>query len=329
MLELDYDGEEEDDNLVGRAINHPVGNVTQALLHWWYRNDLENEKGLADEPKRRFTQFCDTKIQKFRHGRVSLAAHIISLFRVDREWAIQFMLPLFEWGNSEVEARSAWEGFLWSPRLYRPLMELLKPAFLDTVNHYAQLGRHRKQYASLLTFVGLDPGDIFRNPELASATQALPQSALEYAAETFFRAVDSAGDQRADYWKNRATPYLKSIWPKTPDLVSETVSENFGRACVAARDAFPEALGLVSPWLQHLQYPDRIAHALHKAELDTRFPEPALELLHRNFSDGAQGPFPDLVTCLNAIQAAQSELEDDHRFQRLLKISRANGADLN
>ena len=60
-----------------------------------------------------------------------------------------------------MEARSAWEGFLWSPRLYRPLMEVLKPAFLDTANHYAQLGRHREQYASLLTFVGLDAADVF------------------------------------------------------------------------------------------------------------------------------------------------------------------------
>ena len=72
-----------------------------------------------------------------------LAAHVISLFQVDRDWAMQFLLPLFEWDYAEVEARSAWEGFLWSPRPYRPLMEVLKPAFLDTANHYAQLGRHR------------------------------------------------------------------------------------------------------------------------------------------------------------------------------------------
>ena len=120
VLALDYDVDDEvDDDLVGHAISHPVGNVAEALLHWWYRNDLEDGQGLADEPKRRFTQLCDTQVPKFRHGRVLLAAHVISLFRVDRGWTIQFMLPLFAWENSEVEARSAWEGFLWSPRLYR------------------------------------------------------------------------------------------------------------------------------------------------------------------------------------------------------------------
>ena len=328
VLGLDYEVGEEDDDIVGRAINHPVGHVTMALLDWWYRNDLKDEQGLTDEPRRRFTQLCDTGTPKFRHGRLLLAAHVISLFRVDRKWATQFVIPLFQWGTSEVEARSAWEGFLWSPRLYRPLMEILKPAFLDTANHYALLGRHSNQYASLLTFVALDLGDNFRNPELAVSVQALPQRALDHAADTLFRAVDSAGDQRAEYWRNRAAPYLKSIWPKTPDVISETVSESFGRACIAAGDAFPDALGQVRSWLRWQRFPDPIARALNKAELDTRFPGPALEMLHRVVADDARGLMRGLAACLKAIRAASSELEYDHRFQRLLEILRANGEGL-
>ena len=130
VLDLDYDIEDVDDDFVGRAINHPVGLVTQALLHWWYRQNLGDGQGLADNLKRWFTWLCDTEIQSFRHGRLLLAAHVISLFQVDREWTRQFILPLFEWRNSEMEACSAWEGFLWSPRLYDPLMEELKPTFL-------------------------------------------------------------------------------------------------------------------------------------------------------------------------------------------------------
>ena len=328
MLALDYDVEDENEDIVGRAINHPVGHVTEALLQWWYRKDLQDEQRLADEPRRRFSQLCETETAKFRHGRVLLATHVISLFRVDREWTAQFMLPLFEWENSEAEARSAWEGFLWSPRLHRPLMEVLKLGFLDTANHYAQLGRHRDQYASLLTFIGLDPADLFRTSELALAMQALPQRALDHAADTFFRAVDSAGDQRAEYWRNRAAPFLRSIWPKTPNVTSTTVSESFARACIAASDAFPDALGQVSAWLRPLQFPDQIARNLHKAGQDDRFPERALELLHRIVADDARGFFRDLPTCLNAIRASQPELKGDHRFQRLLDILRANGVEL-
>src|SRR5690606_1994990 len=132
---------------VMRAINHPVGKVTEALLRWWYRGSLDRGQGLPATPKPTFIELCDTPIETLRHGRVLLAANVIALFRVDREWATQHLLPLFDWRRSEAEARAAWEGFLWSPRLYRPFMEVLKPAFLDTAHHYAALGKHRGQYA--------------------------------------------------------------------------------------------------------------------------------------------------------------------------------------
>lgn len=328
LLAVDYDVDEVDEDLVGHAINHPVGQVTEALLRWWYRGNLADEQGLADELRHRFGQLCDTETAKFRDGRVLLAGHAISLFRVDREWSIQYMLPLFEWERSPVEAQAAWEGFLWSPRVYPPLMEVLGPAFLDTANHYAQLGRHREHYASLLTFVALDPRGVFAKPDLARATRALPQAALEHTTETLFRAVDSAGDQRADYWRNRVGPYLRTIWPKTPDVNSEEVAEGLARACVAAGDAFPEGFQQVRAWLRPLQYPERVAHSLHEAQLDTRFPESALELLHRIVGDEARGWFRDLTACLAAVRAARQDLEDDARFRRLVDILRANGAEL-
>ena len=204
----------------------------------------------------------------------------------------------------------------------------LGPAFLDTANHYAQLGRYREQYASLLTFVALDPRGAFTKLELARATRALPQAALEHTADTLFGAVDSAGDQRADYWRNRVGPYLRSIWPKTPDVNSEEVAEGLARACVAAGDAFPEGFRQVRAWLRPLHYPEHVAHALHEAQLDRRFPEPALGLLHRIVGDEVRGWFRDLTACLTAIRAARQDLEGDHRFRWLVDILRANGAEL-
>ena len=140
--------------------------------------------------------------------------------------------------------------------------------------------------------------------------------------------MDSAGEQRADYWRNRAAPYLKSIWPKTPDAISEAVVENLGRAGIAAGEAFPEAAGQIRAWLRPVHFPGRVARALHQARLDARCPEAALDLLHRIVSDETARYFGELAACLTVIRASELELEGDHRFQRLLEILRANGGDL-
>ena len=325
ILAQDHQDGVDTDDPVGRAINHPVGHVTEALLRWWYRRSLEDGQGLPEELKPTFTELCDSRIDKYRHGRVLLAAHVIALFRVDGDWARRHLLPLFVWQRSEAEARAAWEGFLWSPRLYRPLMEMLKPAFLDTARHYTALGNHDGQYASILTFAALDPGDTFTTSELAAATRALPPDGLHDAAQALVRALEGAGDQRADYWSNRVTPYLHSIWPKTRDNVSPAIAESLGRLCVAAQDAFPEALTLLRAWLQPPAHPDYLVHLLHEAGLCGKFPEQALDFLSLVIGDQAQWAPTDLGACLEALRTTAPALETDPRYEDLVTYLRQRG----
>ncbi|MEN1993302.1 MULTISPECIES: anti-phage defense-associated sirtuin Dsr1 [Stenotrophomonas] len=325
ILAQDHQGGSDTDDPVGRAINHPVGHVTEALLRWWYRRSLEDGQGLPEEIKSMLTELCDTQIDKYQHGRVLLAAHVIALFRVDGDWATQHLLPLFDWQRSEAEARAAWEGFLWSPRLYRPLMEKLKPAFLDTPRHYAALGKHDGQYASLLTFAALDASDTFTTTELAAATRALPPDGLHDAAQALVRALEGAGEQRADYWTNRVAPYLHAIWPKTRDNVSPAIAESLARLCVAAQDAFPEALTLLRGWLLPAAHPEYLVHRLQEAGLCGRFPEHALDFLSLVIGDQTQWPSSDLGDCLEEISSVAPDLDTDPRFQQLIVYLRQSG----
>ncbi|MCT9827415.1 anti-phage defense-associated sirtuin Dsr1 [Pseudomonas veronii] len=325
VLELHNREGSETDDPVGRAINHPVGQVTEAFLHWWYRRSLEDGQELPVEIKPTFTELCDGSIEKYRHGRVLLAAHVIALFRVDPVWAVENLLPHFEWQHSEHEARAVWEGFLWSPRLYRPLMEVLKPAFLDTARHFAALGKHGGQYASLLTFAALDPGDTFTYSELAGAVRALPTEGLRYAANALVNALEGAGEQRADYWKNRVTPFINNLWPKGRDVITPVIAETLARLCVAAGAGFPEAIEMLCGWLQPLGHPDAVVRMLNKADLCRIFPEQALDFLSQVVGEQTQWPPSDLATCLDVIRNAAPELEADNRFERLQTYLRMHG----
>ncbi|MCP9473548.1 MAG: hypothetical protein NNA30_12530 [Nitrospira sp.] len=332
ILSLESENKKDDggataDDMVEIAINHPVGHVTEELLRWWYRRTLEDGQGLPDEIKSTFTELCDTHIDKFRHGRVLLAAHVITLFRVDRGWATQYLLPLFDWQRSEVEARAAWEGFLWSPQLYQPLMEMkaFKTAFLDTASRYGQLGVDGKQYVALLTFAALDRGGAFTVAELATATRALPQDGLHEAAQTLVRVLEGAGDQRSDFWINRVVPYLRDIWPKNKVHASLVVAECFGRLCVAAGDVFPEAVARLRNWLQPLDHLENLVCGLYESGLCGRFPEQVLDLLSRVVGDQTQWPPSKLSACLETIRAATPAFETDQRFDRLRTYLRRHG----
>ena len=353
-LDIQDDEDTDTDDPVGQAMSHPVGHVTEALLRWWDRRSPEDGQGLPEELKSTFTRLCGTGIGKFLNARVLLARDVIKLFRVDRDWAIEYLLPLFDWERSREEARAAWqgflwslrlyypreahavwEGFLWSLRLYCPLIEIekLKSAFLNTAVHYRELGKHGQQYVSLLTFAALDRGDTFTKSELENATRALPPDAdvLNDTAQALVDALESvsAGEKRANYWKNHVAPYLHDIWPKTRDKASPDISEKLGLLCVEAQEAFREAFKQLRVWLklEPPAYPDHLVLWLHEAGLCCKFPEEALDFLSLVIVDQTRLPPSDLGDCLEAIRSASPELEVDPRFKRLKNYLRQYGQD--
>ena len=325
ILKLDYPSDANIRKPVTRAINHPVGHVTWALLDWWCRQSLEDHQGLPEELKSVFARLCDTRISKFRHGRVLLAARVIALFRVDRSWTMRHLLPLFDWQQSAEEARSAWEGFLWMPRPYHPLLEEIKPAFLASADHYAELGEHAEQYASLLALIALDMRDTFTQSEMAKAIRALPPSGLQETAKMLVRALEGAGDKRANYWKNRIIPYLHTVWPNDQRIITPGISYSFGRLCIAASEEFPAALDLLRAWLQPTPMSAHLIHRLRTDDLCTKFPEKALDFLALIIDDQTRFLAQELNGCLEDIREVNPDLEPEPRYETLMTYLRQRG----
>lgn len=323
LLDLDYPEDEPSDDPVFEAINHPVGHVTDALLGGWYRNQLEDNQGLHGEERAIFSNICRTELGKFRHGRVILATHVIALFRVDPAWSMDNLLPLFDWRRSSSEAHGAWVGFLGSPRIYGPLMEALKDPFFETVKHYQTLGQYGEQYAALLTIAALDASCVYSTAELREVFSRLPGAGLEEAAQFLGQLVGSAGDQRADYWKNRVSPFLRKIWPKSRDRMTSQLSGSMAVLCIAADEAFPQAFLELKPWLQQQRSPFFPVYQLKESDLCRRFPGPALAFLDAIIGDDRDHSLIDLRECIVAIKDTDPKLTKDDRLKRLEDIVRA------
>jgi hypothetical protein len=306
---------------VTEAINHPIGHVAQALLNLWLKRKPNDNDLLPADIEPFFTQICDAGSGRFRHGRVLLASRLIALFRVDRSWVEKNLLPLFDWAHSSVEAKAVWEGFLWSPRLYRPLLIAFKSQFLSTAHHYADLGEHGRQFAAFLTYAALDPVDCYRSADFQAAVGALPQEGLQEVARALSQALESAGEQREDYWKNRVQLFWQGVWPKSRDLASKSIAESLARLCIAAGGEFPSALAAVVDWLRPIEHPHYVVHRLHESGLSARFPEAALRLLDAILTDQPWAP-RELGQCLEAIAQAMPDLRKDHRYQRLAEYAR-------
>jgi len=324
-LEIESDTQLDNSDHILDAINASVGHATEAILIWWYRQQIEDNQGLEAEINTLFSKLCDTNIKKFRHGRAILSTHIIALFRVDTDWATKYLIPLFDWQKSEEEATLAWHGFLRSPRIYYPLLDAMKQQVLVTTEHYEQLGNYREVFAGHLTFISLNRGHIFTQKELRQATGKLPLEGLSIAVKTLVNALDGAGEKRDEYWENRILPYYKSIWPKSNNINTLQISESFAKLCISARDKFPDAFKTFKHWLQPLDFSNNVVYRLDEAKLSNLFPHIVLSFLDIIVDVGAQWPPSKLKDCLDSIKDVEPDLENDVRFQKLTQYLQQHG----
>ncbi len=309
---------------VNEAINHPIGHVTQALFNLWFKRQPSDGDLIPEDLEPIFTQICNVDVDRFRHGRVLLAARVIALFRVDRRWTEQNLLPLFDWDRTDGAARSVWHGFLWSPRLYRPLLVALKRPFIQTAYHYAELGDKASQYAAFLTFIALESVEGFSRDDYRVAIGALPPSGLEECARALVQALTGAGAQSAEYWVNRVVPFWREVWPQSRELRSPEITESLAELCIVAGNAFPPAFALVADWLLPVEHPHYLVNRLFESGLCTQFPFDALQLLDRLIEEQSFPPL-DLGRSLEQIVLADPKLSRNARFQRLSEYSRRRG----
>ncbi|MEA5105644.1 anti-phage defense-associated sirtuin Dsr1 [Pantoea sp. S18] len=303
------------DNPVSEAINHPVGYVTQALMNHLFSNDMKDNDLLPAWAETSFTTLCDAQTLRFRHGRVILAANVIALLRIDPVWTTINLLPLFNWSNAE-EARSVWAGFLWSPRLYKPLFDLFRQDFLRTVVHLDMLGEHQNQYISVLTYVALDMAKDFTDAELRDAFNALSNEELETVLQALTQALDAAGEQREAYWRNRIEPFWNNLWPKSKDRITPRISELLVQMILSAGDAFPSGYRLVKGWVRPVEFLHYLLNEMERSGVCSAFPQESLDLLAALVTDQ---PFPpeQLQTGLREIIASDPSLERNPQYARL------------
>lgn len=322
LSDTTQDSAVDSDDYLTRAINHPVGKTTEALVNMWHKTGIHDEQGIVQNFKDIFTKLCDTSVTGYQHGRIILCINVILFYRIDSDWTKEYLFPLFNWENSEHEAAVAWQGFLFSPRLYQPFIAEIKNNLLSTVNYYSALGKCTENYVAIMTYIALDPREEFSQKELRTVFSALPADGLIASIHTLNREMKSGDAQTKDYWDNRIEPFFSKIWPNgKKELITDAVSEAIAYFCVYSGDNFPTAMKLpIASWIRPFPHPGAIFLSLLDSGLCKKFPTESLNFLSKVIDDNIYHMQGKIKECLGLILEGDPSLKDAPDFFRLSNI---------
>lgn len=320
VLEIYVENTNDDagDNPVFDAINHPVGVITETLINLWLHSKPNDNENLPKDFLEIFTRLARVEHTSYRHGRVILAANLIPLYRVDKLWAETHLLPLFDWDHNE--AKNVWEGFLWSPRMYAPLLISIKEDFLETARHYSQLGEHKNQYVRFLTYVALNDLDGYALSDFVDLFDELPQEALNEAADALVEYIKAHKDQSEEYWKSKVAIFWREVWPKNKERISLSIAESVAEILVLYGDDFSSSFETLRYWLKPLKYPYRILNDLAKSQICEKYPLEALDFISLIIDKEDIYSLDKLQKCLKLIAQSNSEVVNSSKYMDLLNL---------
>ncbi len=311
-----------DDFSLSHAINHPVGHAASSLLNWWFSMELEDDQGLPDELKGRFAEMCNADNQPHWIGSVILAQQIIPLLRVDEDWTKQHLIPAFEWDADVTKAAAMWDSFLHAPRIYLPLLELLKSPFLAVPDHIGDLEEQcLEQYTMFLTYIALGEASVFSSKELRDVFSKLPAKYLNTVTGTLFRALQGAGEQQEEYLKNRVIPFVKNFWPSRPEARTQITFQNFAQMAAVSRKGFEDAFACFKNHLGPTEDFSYLLDLLEESGLAADYPSEILAVLNATIPQDVPYLYGGLGPLLRVIECANPSLATEPNFIRLNVLS--------
>ena len=314
--------EDFDDFSLIHVMNHPVGHAASSLLNWWFSMELEDDQELPDELSDRFAKMCKADSQPLWIGSVILAQQVIPLLRVDQDWTKQYLIPSFEWAPDVTKAAAIWDSFLHAPRIYLPLLELLKSPFLEVPDHIDDLKEQcLEQYARFLTYIALSEASVFSSSELKEVFTKLTAEYLETVAETLFRALQSSGEQQEEYLTNRVIPFVNSFWPSKPEARAPETFRYFAQMAAVSRNGFEEAFACFKNHLGQTAEFSYLLHLLEDGGLAADHPSEILSLLNATIPQDVPYLYGGLGPLLDIIQGANPALSNHPHFNRLTVLS--------
>lgn len=300
-----------------RVLNHPVGLIVFGLTKAYSHSKPGDNDGLPANIKDIFTRICNTAEKTFLTGRMALATDLIYFFRIDAEWAREYLIPLLSWAN-EIEAKAVWRGFLRNGGVYGPLFEEIKEVFLDTVNHYGELGERAEQYAVLCTFMALEYEGLgkYSMIDFQKLFSKMPSEGLNEASSYLLKYLESSDKQRESNWDNRISPFLRKIWPKDRSKITEEISTQFSLLIIKSGNRFPVAFSLLQNWLGPVKWIHRILSSLNQSDIPQHFSKDCVEFLSM-IIESRPMDYRKFKEILDKVLAAEPTMKENQKYKTL------------
>lgn len=268
------------------AINRPGGR----LADFWLQR-ISAARRLSGDAWKRLPESIVTELKQMisstsgsaAHIRIVLASQIHYFFSIDAQFALETLLPLFDWNVDALRAEQSWHGFLLWGRLQPGLLEALLPHFTDALRNIAKFPKEMRsklsESAAVVVVYGIDQP--LESEFFTTAFEHFEEGDLIPFAWGIGNLLETAEDSVVDrvwngwlkeYWRRRSLGIPKPVSSKEADVMASWT--------IDLRTWFPEAIEMLMLFKDRLSLEhSRILIDIEEKKIVEQYPEPAADLI--------------------------------------------------
>jgi len=301
------------------ALNHPSGQLAEAILTRLFKRKLEKDNGLPGDLRGYFESIGTASGVGGVMGRVILCSRLNNLYLLDRKWTTEHLLAKLDWKSSE--AQSLWHGYLWAPRCSPELLGAFKKSLLEAIQRGVDFGEKATNLYRL--FIGaciyIEGG--FTLQEMRKGIHSLDAKALAEVLRFLSELMRGAEDKALTLWNEKIATWLQEVWPVTKEKHDERTSTAAAEMAINGGEAFPLILKWASDFLVPSQHIDRLLWQLKESNLTEHYPQQVLKLLSKVVPDNAPSwAYHGLAEIVQRMSTGSAELLEQPSYKRLVTL---------
>lgn len=243
---------------------NPVAIATKCLILSISEYSPSINNDLPESYKRRLTLLADRQKPNFRCAQNILAYYAGDLYKIAPHWAVEFLLPLFDWSLSKESALESWSHYLQRSEFNHQFSELLFKYLGNAIRNFNKFPHeiHSKIMEFLLTiFSEWNLQEILKTQVKKNIQKLnLKEKILFCECLASFckkSLVTALKDKRPSIWLERIQPFLKMMWPKTKGIQSLSISKSLAYICLlSGSKLFKETFQDWKPWIKPVSHYD-------------------------------------------------------------------------
>jgi hypothetical protein len=312
------------------ALNSAPGRLAEVLIKKVTKGEGSE---LPDDVRTRLDRLIDSPGRPGLLARVRLAADVYYLFNQAPNWTKARLIPLFEW--SSPDAADVWSARKYSEYIGSPeLFGLVKQPFLQMFGRSDTPIEELRKFAEWLAAILIanhadDVGYPLLGTEARSALRQAGPSVLSSVGHLL--AVDmerATPEQKLARWRTVIGPVFQEIWPLDLELQTAAATFKLVQILLATGQAFPEACGIIIPFIRPDDPRGRpTAFSIARAS-DTLYeaaPSKMLDMIEAVVGEAPPGSVHSLGNALSRLRAIEPKLADTRKFQKLLTYASEHG----